>query len=69
MNEQDYKYILSAYQQKSFDMLAQIISSDAKVRQLSDLVESLTKKVNEQNEEIEKLRKLKKISKPSDDDF
>ena len=51
MNEQDYKYILSAYQQKSFDMLAQIISSDAKVRQLSDLVESLTNKVNEQNED------------------
>jgi hypothetical protein len=69
MNEQDYKYLLSAYQQKCFDMLVQTISFDAKVKQLSELVEALTLKVNEQKEEIEKIKKAKKVSKITDDDF
>jgi hypothetical protein len=55
MNDQDYKYLLATYQQKCFDMLAQNIASDAKVRQLTDLVEALTNKVNEQKDQIDKL--------------
>lgn len=67
MNEQDYKYLLATYQQKCFDMLSQSIASDAKVRQLSDLVEALTTKVNEQKEEIEKLSaKPKRSSRDND---
>lgn len=60
MNDQDYKYLLATYQQKTFDMLSQVISYDAKIRQLNDLVEALTSRVNEQKEEIEKLKKAKK---------
>lgn len=63
MNEQDYKYLIAAYQQRCFDMLPQLVSLDAKVRQLSDLVEALTNKVNELKEENEKLKKTKKITK------
>jgi FtsZ-binding cell division protein ZapB len=62
MNEQDYKYLLLAYQQKSFDMLSQTISLEAKVKQLSDLVQVLTDKVNELKEENEKLKRNKKTS-------
>lgn len=67
MNEQDYKYLLAAYQQRCFDMLPQLISSDAKVRQLSDLVEALTNKVNELKEENEKLKKNKRTGKQVED--
>ena len=67
MNEQDYKYLIAAYQQRCFDMLPQLVSSDAKVRQLSDLVEALTNKVNELKDENEKLKKVKKSPRPSED--
>jgi len=60
MDDQDYKYLLATYQQKCFEMLSQNIASDAKVRQMSDLVEALTNKVNEQKNEIEKLKKPKR---------
>ncbi len=68
MNDQDYKYLLATYQQKTFDMLSQVISYDAKIRQLNDLVEALTLRVNDQNEEIERLKKSKK-SPRADGDF
>lgn len=67
MNDQDYKYLLATYQQKTFDMLSQVISYDAKIRQLNDLVEALTLRVNEQKEEIEKLKKAKKSPRAEGD--
>lgn len=67
MNDQDYKYLLATYQQKTFDMLSQVISYDAKIRQLNDLVEALTSRVNEQKEEIEKLKKAKKNTRAEGD--
>lgn len=67
MNEQDYKYLIAAYQQRCFDMLPQLVSSDAKVRQLGDLVEALTNKVNELKEENEKLKKPKRGIKTEED--
>jgi hypothetical protein len=63
MTEQDLKYLISSYQQKSFDLLTQSIANDAKVKQLSEVVELLTTKVNQQNEELEKLKKPKRGSK------
>lgn len=70
MTEQDLKYLIASYQQKSFDLLSQSIASDAKVKQLSELVEVLTTKINEQNEEIEKLKsKTKRTTKPETTDF
>jgi predicted RNase H-like nuclease (RuvC/YqgF family) len=70
MTEQDLKYLIASYQQKSFDLLSQSIASDAKVKQLSELVEVLTTKINEQNEEIEKLKpKTKRTTKPETTNF
>jgi len=67
MNEQDFKYLIASYQQKSFDLFSQSIANDAKIRQLSDLVEALTKKVNEQQEELTKLKtKPKRATKEED---
>lgn len=67
MNDQDYKYLLATYQQKCFDMLSQNIASDAKVRQLTDLVEALTVKVTEQKEQIDKMVvKSKRVAKQED---
>ena len=70
MNEQDLKYMISTYQQKSFELFNQLIASDSKVKQLSDLVEALTKKVNDQKEEIEALTsKTKRTTKTESEDF
>lgn len=67
MSEQDYKYLIATYQQKSFELFSQSIVNDAKIRQLNDLVEALTNKVNEQKEEIDKLKKIKKVTKIEED--
>jgi len=67
MTEQDLKYLISSYQQKSFDLLTQSIANDAKVKQLSEVVELLTTKVNQQNEELEKLKKPKRRTKTEED--
>ena len=56
MNEQDLKYMVSTYQQKSFDLLSQVIAAESKVRQLSDLVQAQSKQIQSQAEEIEKLK-------------
>ena len=70
MNEQDYKYLIATYQQKSFELFSQSIANEAKIRQLNDLVEALTTKVNEQKQEIEKLtQKSKRTTKIESDDF
>ena len=63
MNEQDLKYLIMSYQQKSYDLFSQSIANDAKIRQLNELVEALTTKVKEQQEELDKLKsKTKKTS-------
>ena len=59
MNEQDLKYLIASYQQKSFDLFSQSIANDAKIRQLSDMVEALNTRISEQQQEIDKL-----LSKP-----
>jgi len=70
MSEQDLKYLIAAYQQKSFDLFSQSVANDAKIRQLNDLVEALTKKVNEQQEELDKLNsKPKRATKSDAGDF
>ena len=52
-SEQDFKYLIAAYQSKSTELFNQSIGSDAKVRQLTDIIEQLSQKINEQQEEIE----------------
>lgn len=70
MNEQDLKYLIASYQQRSFDLFSQSIANEAKIRQLNELVESLTKQINEQNIELEKLKtKVKKPTSTKQEDF
>lgn len=64
MSEQDYKYLLLSYQQKSFDLFTQNIALDSKVKQLSELVESLTNKVNQLESQ-----KSKRTTKSEVEDF
>lgn len=64
MSEQDYKYLLLSYQQKSFDLFTQNIALDSKVKQLSELVESLTTKVNQLESQ-----KSKRTAKSEAEDF
>ena len=71
MNEQDFKYLIASYQQKSFDLFSQSVANDAKIRQLSELVDALTKKINEQQEELDNLNSKPKRnnSKSQSEDF
>jgi cell division protein FtsL len=70
MNEQDLKYLIASYQQRSFDLFSQSIANEAKIRQLNELVESLTKQINEQNTELEKLKtKVRKPTSTKQEDF
>ena len=56
MNEQDLKYLIGSYQTTSNELFSQSIATNAKIRQLSDLVEALTAKVKNQEEEIVQLK-------------
>jgi len=48
-------------------LFSQSVANDAKIRQLSELVDALTKKVNEQQEELDKLNtKPKRTTKEQD---
>jgi len=70
MNEQDLKYLIASYQQRSFDLFSQSVANEAKIRQLNELVESLTKQINEQNTELEKLKtKVRKPTSTKQEDF
>ena len=70
MNEQDLKYLIASYQQKSFDLFSQSVANEAKIRQLNELVESLTKQINDQNTELEKLKtKVRKPTSNKQEDF
>jgi len=56
MNENDVKYLISSYQTTSNELFTQSIATNAKIRQLTDLVEALTTRVREQEAEIESLK-------------
>ena len=47
MNEQDYKNLIVAYQNKSYDLFSQVVALEAKLSTSNQLVEALTAKVNE----------------------
>ena len=74
MTENDYKNFIGVYQQKSYDLFNQNIALEAKVISSNQMIEALTKKINEQNDEIEKLkakntRKTTKTDKSSSEEF
>lgn len=59
MNETDLKYLLATYQTTSSELFTQSVATSAKIRQLTDLVNSLNERIQEQEKEIEKLSKPK----------
>ena len=48
MDENEYKMIISVYQKKTHDMLAQIIGLETRVMGLNNVVEQLSAKVTNQ---------------------
>jgi regulator of replication initiation timing len=71
MNEQEIKNLLSVYQQKVNDFTAQVIALEARIMNSNQVIEALTKKVNELNEENEKLKssKSRKTTKEDSGEF
>jgi len=67
MNEQDLKYLITSYQQKSFDLFSQSVATDAKIRQLTDLIESLNTKIKEQQKELDRLSQKQKRTATKED--
>ena len=69
MNE-DFKYLITSYQTTANDLFTQSVATNAKIRQLTDLVNTLNEKIKEQEKEIEKLRpKTKRTTKTETTDF
>jgi len=69
MNE-DFKYLIASYQTTANDLFTQSVATNAKIRQLTDLVNTLNEKIKEQEKEIEKLRpKTKRTTKTETTDF
>lgn len=69
MDEQDYKYLITTYQQKIFDILSQLIASEARVKKLIDTIESLNLKNRQQQEELDKLSQKTKRNTKQEGDF
>jgi CII-binding regulator of phage lambda lysogenization HflD len=65
MSEQELKTIISVYQQKTNDLMAQNVVLEAKLTNSNQLIEALTNKINELNEKNAKLSSSKKITKSS----
>jgi prefoldin subunit 5 len=59
MNEQEIKNLLTIYQQKVSDLIAQTIALEARLMNSNQLIEALNKKINELNAENEKINSLK----------
>lgn len=47
MDENDLKLLISAYQSKSADLLAQVISAEARILKSQQIIESLKSKIQE----------------------
>jgi predicted RNase H-like nuclease (RuvC/YqgF family) len=54
MNEQDYKNLIITYQQKSFDLFSQVVALEAKQSTLNQLVKELTEKVEDLSKKLER---------------
>jgi predicted RNase H-like nuclease (RuvC/YqgF family) len=68
MNEQEIKNLLSVYQQKVSELTTQTVALEARLMNSNQLIEALTKKVNELSTENEKLNssKTKKVTSKED---
>ena len=63
ISEEDYKTLISVYQQKTFKLFNENISLEAKVATLNSLVEKLTDNINQLTKTAEKPTK-RKIKSP-----
>ena len=54
MNETDYKNLIVTYQQKSFDLFSQVVALEAKQASLNQLVKELTEKVEDLSKKLER---------------
>jgi predicted RNase H-like nuclease (RuvC/YqgF family) len=68
MNEQEIKNLLSVYQQKVSELTTQTVALEARLMNSNQLIEALTKKVNELSAENEKLTssKTRKVTSKED---
>jgi len=57
ISEDDYKTLISVYQQKTFKLFNENISLEAKVATLSSMVENLNETIRDITKEQEKLKK------------
>ena len=70
MDENEYKMIISVYQKKTHDMLAQIIGLETRVMWLNHVIEQLSAKVTDQENLLIQLKgknKPKNITLDSED--
>lgn len=65
MSEQELKSIISVYQQKTNELMAQNVVLEAKLTTSNQLIEALTNKVNELNKQNIKITSSKKTTKSS----
>lgn len=70
LSEDDYKTLLSVYQQKTFDLFNQNIALEAKVSTLGSLIESLNETIENMTKEQAKTpRNRKTKSQPEKESF
>lgn len=69
ISEEDYKTLISVYQQKTFKLFNENISLEAKVATLNSLVEKLTDNVNKLSKTAERNSKRKTKTNQSEEDF
>lgn len=60
MDENDLKFLIAAYQSKSADLLSQVVASEAKNMKLQQIVEALSKQVQELEEKLPKTKRASK---------
>lgn len=64
ISEEDYKTLISVYQQKTFDLFNQNIALEAKAASLNSLIKSLNSTIEEITEQKEKFTKKTTVKKP-----
>jgi len=67
ISEDDYKTLISVYQQKTFDLFNQNIALEAKVATLGSLVESLNETIENITKEQSKPPKTRKTKSQTED--
>ena len=63
MDENEYKMLISVYQKKTHDMLAQIIGLETRIMGLNHVVEKLSAKVDDQEKLLIQLKSKKRQPK------